>query len=298
MSIDSVPDLPEPEGMDFSQLGAAVWRQRMIFAMIVTLATAVGFWYALTATPIFRADAVVTIKTESKGGGSALQSLASQLPSFADFGGFSVANENTRYVALTTLQSRVVIEAFIADHNLLPRLFPSAWDDTAGQWKDPQKAPTLWTAADMFKKAILKITDDKKTGIVVVAIEWKDPAEAAEWVTELIARTNQRLKDETIAESERNLAYLEEQAKSATAVELREVIFGLTESELKKLMLAKGSDQYAIKIIDPAERPSRKARPHRSFIVIGGFLIGCLLGIVAAIWRERRPAASAKAAVS
>jgi LPS O-antigen subunit length determinant protein (WzzB/FepE family) len=46
-------------------------------------------------------------------------------------------------------------------------------------------------------------------------------------------------------------------------------------------MLARGTQEFAFRIIDPAEPPNKRARPKRVLVVIIGTLAG---GVISLIW--------------
>ena len=97
-----------------------------------------------------------------------------------------------RAVIVATLKSPALVKAFIAEEGLMPKLYGRDWNANARKWKtdNPQKIPTLWDAYNFFSKRNLSKTDNAKTGLITVAIEWNNPQEAASWVGKLVARTN------------------------------------------------------------------------------------------------------------
>lgn len=273
--------------INLRELIAALWEGKWLIALITTLASAAAVAYALVATEIYRSEALVQPRQESRGGGG-LGALAAQFGGLADLAGVSLGGGSDRAVAIATLKSRALIEPFIQEKNLLPKLYERQWDAAAGRWKDPDpnKIPTLWQAYNDFVAQVLKVSEDKKTGLVTVAVEWKDPQEAQQWVTELIARTNAHLKAQAIQEGEKNLAYLEAQSRSIGQVELQQALYGLVEAELKKLMIAKGGDEFAFRTIDAAALPKKRIRPKRKQIAVLGFLLGGFLGVVLVLARN------------
>lgn len=275
------------DGIDLRQLIATLWDGRWWIMAATFVCSAIAVAYALLATPIYRAEALVQIREESKGGGG-LRSLAAQLGGLADLAGLAGGSSGDRALALATLKSRVVIQAFIKDQNLLPELFEDKWDSNSKRWKvdDPKGEPTLWHGYKTFSESILKVSDDKKTGLVTVTIEWRNPDVAAAWATGLIAFTDNYLREKAILESNKNLDYLQQQLKQNGQVELQQAAYSLMESELKKLMLAKGGAEYAFKTIDPAQAPRLKSKPKRGMIAILGFLIGGFMGVVAVFVRN------------
>lgn len=274
--------------INLRELIAALWDGKWLIAAITALSSAAAVAYALVATEIYRSEALVQPRQESRGGGGGLGALAAQFGGLADLAGVSLGGGSDRAVAIATLKSRALIEPFIREKNLLPKLYEDAWDPATNNWKsaDPKNVPTLWQAYNDFTNKVLRVSEDKKTGLVTVAVEWKDPQEAQQWVTELIARTNAHLKAQAIQEGEKNLAYLEAQSRSIGQVELQQALYGLVEAELKKLMIAKGGDEFAFRTIDAAAVPKKRIRPKRTQIAMIGFLLGGFVGVALVLARN------------
>lgn len=273
---------PDPlQALDLRNLLGTIWRGRWLIALSTVTVSCIAVAYALLTSPTYRAEALVQVRQDPASAGP-LSTVTSQLGGLADLAGLGNAG-NPRALALATLRSRVVIQAFIERNNLLPKLYPGLWDAESRHWKvsDPTKQPTAWHGYRTFSEQILKITEDKKSGLVTVAVDWRDPAEAATWVTELIALANTSLRERAILESERNLEYLRQHLRQTGLVELQRSVYTLVESELNKLMLAKGGEEYALKTIDPAQPPRLPIRPKRQQIAVIGFALGLALGMLA-----------------
>lgn len=275
------------DDLDLRQLIATLWDGRWWIIATTFVGSAIAVAYALLTPPVYRAEALVQIRQESRANGG-LGTLAAQFGGLAEFAGLSGGSGGDRALALATLRSRVVVQAFIQDKNLLPELFEKAWDPVNKRWKvsDPRKQPSLWDGYMAFAGGILKVSEDRKTGLVTIAIEWRDPEVAAAWATELIAYTNTFLREKTLRESEKNLDYLRQQVRQTGLVELQQAVYTLVESELKKLMFAKSGEEYAIKTIDPAQAPKDRIKPKRRQIAIVGFLLGGFIGVVAVFVRN------------
>ena len=124
---------------------------------------------------------------------------------------------------------------------------------------------------------------------MTLAVEWTDPDVAAEWASVLVRRLNDRLRERALLEAETNVSYLQSEMGSTNLVTLQESIGRLLETELQKLMLAKGNEEFAFKILDPAVSPKQRVRPKRALTVIVGTLLGGLLGVFAVSGRRCQP---------
>jgi uncharacterized protein involved in exopolysaccharide biosynthesis len=230
----------------------------------------------------------VTIQSSSSGLG-ALASMASQFSGIASLAGLNVsAAGGTKAEAIATLQSRAIAERYIQDRNLLPILFSKKWDPVRQKWysDDPHKIPSLWKGMDYFEKSVLNVTENTKTGLVTLTITWTDAKLAASWANDLVKVTNEYMRNKAIKEFQGNIDYLNEQAAKTTSVELRNAIYTILESEIKKEMVAQGSEEYALRVIDPAVPPERHSSPRSLLWTVGGLCLGLMLGIVAAVMRN------------
>ena len=128
---------------------------------------------------------------------------------------------------------------------------------------------------------MLTVSSDKKTNLVTLAIEWKDPELAAQWANQLVARLNHYLRQRAISESQANLEYLHRELARTQVEDIRKALFELISQEQKKAMLANTRVQYAFRVLDAAEPPDEKVKPKRALIVI---LAAMLAGFLATLF--------------
>ena len=126
------------------------------------------------------------------------------------------------------------------------------------------------------------MTTDPKTGLVTLTIAWSDPRLAAKWANGLVSITNDYLRTKAIAESERNITYLNEQAGKTDVMTVKQAIYAILQNEINKQMLARGSDEYAFKILDPAAPPEVPSSPRPKLWTFLAFFGGLALSIFAA----------------
>jgi uncharacterized protein involved in exopolysaccharide biosynthesis len=243
----------------------------LVMALIVAGAL-IGFASSLLFRNVYRADAILI---EADDFGAAQQDAGSGgLGELASLVGISAPRNQQTQEALATLQSRALIEEYIQEGNLLPILFASEWDAKQHAWHLHfwQRKPTLYSGYLKVKNKLLNVSEDKKTGLISVSLEWVDPRLAQRWLADLIVRTNTRLRNSAIARSNRNLAYLNGQAEKTTVVELRAAIYRLIEVEIRKAMIAEGNEDYAFRYVDPPVLPERAVFPKRlAFLLLGAF---------------------------
>lgn len=231
--------------------------------------------YALFATEWYRAETLLAPAEESS-----TPSFGGQLGGLAALAGVSVGGSDSTE-AVATLKSREFAREFIQDLNLMPQFFADDWNAEAGEWvvDDLEDVPDIRDAVKKFHDTVLKVNEDLKTGLVTLAIDWTDAETAAEWANLLVRRLNSRLRERSLKEAEANVTYLQAELAKTNVVTLQQSIGRLLESELQKLMLARGNEEFAFRVIDTASAPKIRTRPKRTLIVVLGTMLGILLAV-------------------
>ncbi|MBW4053704.1 MAG: hypothetical protein HIU85_20035, partial [Proteobacteria bacterium] len=263
-----------------------LWRTRWLAALAGCICAIAAIITAFAVTPEYTAHVEllpVSSRNESLGSLGALVSAGSGLGGLASLAGLSLGGAGGQTTAtLATLQSKVLTYRFIRENNLLPILYAKEWNPILKRWKstDREKIPTLWKANRLFEKKIRSVDDDEKTGLVTLTIRWKNPQQAAQWANGLVEMTNDFLRQQAIEEAQRNIKYLDQQIAGTNIVEVKNAIYGLLESEIKKEMVARGRNEFALRVIDPAVPPENKSFPRPILWTVGAFLGGVFLGLL------------------
>lgn len=273
----------------------AVWADRWVVVAAVLVSVAIGAAYAWTATPKYLAETVLMPSAETAED-RLLGGLGGDVGGLASLAGLSLGGRDTiRKKALATLKSRRLIDEFVAARNLLPVLFPNKWDAARGEWKsglDPEDVPTADDAYILFDKRVRRVSEDQKTGIVRLGILWRDREQAAEWANDLVARVNAGLREAEIAEARASRAYVERKVETVQFTSVREAMFRLDESLLRREMMAHVRPDFAYSVIDPARPPDpdRFRSPARLLILLMSAMVGTVLGALAVAIRVGRKA--------
>jgi uncharacterized protein involved in exopolysaccharide biosynthesis len=261
----------------------ALWRSRVLIVSIAIAAAIVGVAFAFLTPKRYQAS-VVALPVSGESAGSRLSSSLSQLGGIASLAGMTLPSSGEKTEAVATLQSATLTRSYIAQRDLLPILFADRWDPAARKWRATKEdeIPTLWTASQFFEKRVRTIVEDKKNGLITVTVNWTDPHVAAEWANGLVDMTNDYLRSKAIQESDANMAYLREQAARSDLVEARNAINSVLQNEINKAMLARGTREYALKVVDRAYPPEKASSPRPVQWTIAAFLLG-LLGSMTAV---------------
>lgn len=259
---------------------------RWLIIAVTTIATLLAGIVALIMPPQYEATVLVSAVSKNDNPLGSLNSLASRFSGLASLAGISMAGNTEHSESLAILESRALTEGYITAQNLLPVLFKSKWDSEKKQWKDtrPDKIPTLWEANKRFDEKIRSVTETKN-GLISLTITWSDRRLAAKWANDLVRETNEYLRAKALAESERNITYLRDLISKTDLVAVRDAISTILENEINKEMLARGTDEYALKVLDPAVPPDRQELMRKVSVVLGAALGGLFLSVLFVLLR-------------
>jgi uncharacterized protein involved in exopolysaccharide biosynthesis len=283
---DAPNSLPQAydDGIDLWTLWDTVWSGKWLIIGITSLFAVGGVIYALNAQEWWRAD-VVLAPADKK----ALPGALGQLGGLASLAGVNLGGGGDQE-PLAVLRSKGFAREFVTEQGLMPVLLKDV-KSTDGKPLD------IRDALREFEK-VRSVSDDKKTGLVTLGIRWKDPETAANWANLLVKRLNERLRAQALADSQRNVDFLQKEMSATSVVSLQQSMGRVLEGEMQKLMLARGNEEFAFKVIDPATPPKLRDAPKRGLIAVVATLAGGFFGLLAVFLRKavrerRRPASAA-----
>jgi uncharacterized protein involved in exopolysaccharide biosynthesis len=271
-----------------------------VIGIVIALFCILAGLYCLIASKWYRAQTVIA-PISQEGSSSVLGSLQSELGGLAALAGLDLQDgEQFKREALARLSSREFTYNFITEEGMLPILFADEWDVARATWidDDPDSIPTLEDGFRLIQDEVRTVSEDRRTGLVKVTVDWKDAALAKRWANQLVVRINADMRSNASTQAEKNLEYLNKELAKTTVVELRQAINHLIESEVRKAMIANVHEEYAFRVIDPAFLPGpRNVVWPRLIVVIPGALIcGAIIGLLLALRLESRSRQSSRQA--
>ncbi|MGU5699824.1 Wzz/FepE/Etk N-terminal domain-containing protein [Aeromonas allosaccharophila] len=286
--------------IDLRELFAALWRGKWWIVASTLVGAVIAVIFALSMPNIYRSEALLAPSTEQQGGG--LAAMAAQFGGLASLAGINLSGgsgPDKTAIAVEIGKSRQFLSHFIRQHQLeVPLLAVIKADKVTGELlvdKDiydvaskkwvreipPGKSvePTDWELVKAFRD-IASISQDAKSGLVTVAVEYYSPESAKQWVDWLVADLNEamKLRDQTDATS--NIAYLKSQLEKTSVADMQKVFYQLIEDQTKTLMLTEVNQEYVFKTLDPAVIAEEKAKPKRALIAVLGTLLGGMLCVM------------------
>jgi uncharacterized protein involved in exopolysaccharide biosynthesis len=290
---------PDDDVVDLRSLIHLLWSRNWTIVAITLTSAVISVIVALLIPNTYRAEALLAPDDPDRAGG--LSALAAQYGGLASLAGINLGDRSVDRtdLALEILKSRQFLRIFIEHHEILVDLMavdgwnpdtgmsevdPDVYDVNTGKWVRKVSPPrtTVPSPQEAYEQfmGILTVSQDKATGFVSIAIEHYSPATAKQWIDWLVEDINSSIMERDVAEAEQAIEYLNEQISNTSLAGLQNVFFNLIEEQTKTVMLARMTDEYLLKTLDPAVVPEEKFRPRRALIVILSGMFGFCFAVI------------------
>ncbi|MDA9878093.1 Wzz/FepE/Etk N-terminal domain-containing protein [Luminiphilus sp.] len=291
--------------IDLKELFGVLWAGKILIIAITAIFAIGSVLVALSIPNQYKATAVLA-PAQADGGG--LSSALGQLGGLASLAGVSIgAGESTEsQIAQEIMKSWSFIESFIAENNLEVEVYAAegwskssrelkidddVYDVNAQAWlledgdTGELRPPTSWELFERFDE-MLSVSQDTKTGLVSVSIEYYSPQIAKDWLDLYMASINKHMQARQVAKVSRNISYLEAQITKTSITEMREVFYTIIEEQTKNKMVAEASPDYAFVAVSSSMVPEQKSKPSRALICILGTIFGAVLATLLVLVRH------------
>jgi LPS O-antigen subunit length determinant protein (WzzB/FepE family) len=285
--------------IDLRELFTVLWAGKIKIIAVTAMFAIASVIYALSVPNQYKATALLA-PAQSSGGG--LSGALGQLGGLASLAGVSIGGgeSSEAQIAQEIMKSWNFIESFIADNDLAVEVFAAegwskgsntlkidddVYDVEKNEWliEDDDtgelRPPSSWKLFEKFSEQ-LAVSEDKKSGLVSVSIEYYSPQIAKQWLDMYVSAVNAHMQKRKVAEVTNNINYLQAQIKKTSIAEMREVFYTIIEEQTKNKMVAEASPEYAFVAVSPSMVPEEKSQPKRALICILGTLLGGMLSVL------------------
>ena len=284
--------------IDLRELFGVLWAGKIKIVAITAVFAVASVIYALSVPNQYKATALLAPAQSNDGG---LSGALGQLGGLASLAGVSLGGGESgeAQIAQEIMKSWSYIEGFIADNNIAVEVYAAegwskgsntlqinndAYDAETAEWllEDESgaiKLPSSWQLFQAFS-GMLSVSEDKKSGLVSVSIEYYSPQIAKQWVDMYIESINRFMQQRQIDKVTRNINYLQEQIEKTAIAEMQEVFYTIIEEQTKNKMLAEASPDYVFVAVGPSMVPELKSQPKRALICILVTLLGGMLSVL------------------
>ena len=285
--------------IDLRELFGVLWGNKIKIIGITAVFAVVSVIYALSVPNQYKASALLAPAQQQSGG---LSGALGQLGGLASLAGVSIGGgeSSEAQVAQEIMKSWSFIEGFIADNDLAVEVYAAeGWSRESNQLKFDNDVyavktntwsvendnigrlgpPTSWQLFEKFSE-MLAVSEDKKSGLISISIEYYSPQIAKQWLDLYITSINKHMQARQVVKVSNNIEYLEAQIEKTSITEMQEVFYTIIEEQIKSQMLAEASPDYAFVAVSPSMVPEEKSQPKRALICILGTLLGGVLSVL------------------
>ncbi len=276
--------LPEPK-TSLRQLAQSL-RIRWKFITSVTLAgTTAAVCYALLATPMYRAQAILAAPRERppNPASTALASFAGLGAEIAGSLGFSIGSNDVHRLE-TLLNSHRLLNRVVQKHGLLQILFDEDWNSIDRTWttSDPEDIPNVWDAHEALGK-IYSAKVDPKSSEILVSLEAKKAETATSMLNAIVEELATMVQEDEITRIQQNTEFINKQLASATDPFIVAKLQSLLSEQVERAMMAQNTNEFAYELVDPPAASDIKVRPRRKLIVASSFVFSLSFSCIIAL---------------
>jgi len=284
--------------IDLRELFSVLWAGKVKIIAITAVFAVASVIYALSMPNQYKASALLAPAQQESGG---LSGALGQLGGLASLAGVSIGGgeSSESQIAQEIMKSWSFVEGFIADNDLAVEVYAAegwskgsnelqinqdAYDSEGSEWLIEDEfgvvgPPSSWQLFKAFSKRVA-VSEDKKSGLVSVSIEYYSPQIAKQWLDLYISAINKHMQERQVEKVSNNISYLEAQIGKTSIAEMREVFYTIIEEQTKNKMVAEASPDYAFVAVSPSMVPEEKSQPKRALICILGTLLGGMLSVL------------------
>ena len=284
--------------IDLRERFSVLWAGKKLILTITATFALVSVIYSLALPNQYQASTVMAPAQQESGG---LAGAIGQLGGLASLAGISIGESegNEAQMAQEIMRSRSFVEAFIKNNSLEVEVFAAdGWDSKTNElsidddlydldsntWvrNPPSGKPVQPSGWELYEEFLDRytVTQDKKTGMITVSVEYYSPLYAKEWAEKLVDAINAHMQSRKLQQGNRNIQYLEAQIEKTAIADMREVFYTIIEEQMKSKMLAEASPEYVFETVSPAMVPEEKSQPKRALICVLGTLLGSMLSVL------------------
>ena len=292
-------DTQYDDEIDLRELFGVLWAGSRKIIAITAVFAFVSVIYALSVPNQYKATALLA---PAQSDSSALSGALGQLGGLASLAGVDIGggDSSEAQMAQEIMKSWSFIEGFIESNNLAVEVYAAEgwskgsnelkidddlYDTSKNQWligdndTGEPRPPTSWQLFNQFS-AIFSVSEDIKSGLVSVSMEYYSPQIAKQWLDMYVAAINKHMQERQVVKVTNNIEYLQAQIEKTSITEMQEVFYTIIEEQIKNKMLAEASPDYAFVAVSPSMVPEEKSKPQRALICILGTLLGGMLSVL------------------
>ena len=292
-------DTQYDDEIDLRELFGVLWAGSRKIIAITAVFAFVSVIYALSLSDQYKATVLLA---PAQSDSADLTGALGQLGGLASLAGVDIGggDSSEAQMAQEIMKSWSFIDVFIAENNISVEVYAAEgwsrgsnelqidddiYDAETKTWLVENDntgevgPPSSWVLFEDFSERLV-VSENKKSGLVSVSIEYYSPQIAKQWLDMYVAAINAHMQQRQMEKVTNNINYLQAQIENTSIAEMRELFYTIIAEQTKNKMLAEASPEYAFVAVSPSMVPEEKSQPERAFICIIGTLLGGILSVL------------------
>ena len=292
-------DTQYDDEIDLRELFGALWAGSRKIIAITAVFAFVSVIYALSLSDQYKATVLLA---PAQSDSSDLSGALGRLGGLASLAGVDIGggDSSEAQMAQEIMKSWSFIDVFIAENNISVEVYAAEgwsrgsnelqidddiYDAETKTWLVENDntgevgPPSSWVLFQAFSERLV-VSENKKSGLVSVSIEYYSPQIAKQWLDMYVAAINAHMQQRQMEKVTNNINYLQAQIEKTSIAEMREVFYTIIAEQTKNKMMTEASPEYAFVAVSPSMVPEEKSQPERAFICIIGTLLGGILSVL------------------
>ena len=285
--------------IDLRELFGALWAGSRKIIAITAVFAFVSVIYALSVSNQYKATVLLA---PAQSDSSDLSGALGQLGGLASLAGVDIGSGDSSeaQMAQEIMKSWSFIDVFIAENNISVEVYAAEgwsrgsnelqidddiYDAETKTWLVENDntgevgPPSSWVLFQAFSERLV-VSENKKSGLVSVSIEYYSPQIVKQWLGMYVAAINAHMQQRQMEKVTNNINYLQAQIENTSIAEMREVFYTIIAEQTKNKMMTEASPEYAFVAVSPSMVPEVTSQPQRRFICILGTLLGGMLSVL------------------
>ena len=286
------------DDMSLNELFQVLLRDWKIIFFSVLVASLISISYSLSLYNQYKSKTLLVPNSLTASFNAGGDSLGGGLSALAGVNLGSSKASNEVLIALEVIESQKFITDFVNKNNILIDLMAAkGWDKNSNSlvinkdiydqknnlWLDGK--PTSFEIFESFSDR-LSISQDKKTSLVSISIEYYSPYMATDWLVLMVHEINEHMKKRKLKVTYKNLANLQESLASSNLNNTSDSISRLIYEQQRIKMVSETASEYIFETVNSPILPEKKSKPSRSIIVLISAFMAAMMSIFWILFRQ------------
>ena len=296
--MENTQNYIEEDEIDLKELFNTIWNNKFQIAIFTFVVTSLTIVYTLSIPNSYKSTTSLVPHAQAKSSLGGLGALAGMAG--IDIGGGGGVDAVTSFTTILndfSFQNRV-IQKYDLSQKLIPNeknlVFALGYDgiyklfnDTSSKKDERSKEEIVYSAYKQLL-GIIKISSDKKSGVITLSVESIDRFLAKELVDIYLVELTTHLRTIEMQDVDKQIKYYNAELENTDELSMKDQLGKLATGLVQKKVLSMANEFYNVKQMTKSQVAyiKEKSKPKRGLIVVVSFVTSIILAIFLTFFME------------